>query len=233
MAQRPVFRPRRDALGVSELPVDFRWHAGLSASQKRKSVQSLHAAARDSHDVKVLEVSSKSTEEVGTVFSAFRLQFPRTSDGRWVTVESAYQAAKVFEGYGPFPEAESMEPREARRFVGRHRERPLWGFEFEGRHYPLTEGLGFYHLLYRRAILRGRPSAQERFTEIVETYDAFTDIEFNPKTAVNCQARCLALLVSARFRGEESEQAEMAWLDANIERPPSPGLESQGRLFGR
>lgn len=232
MAQRPVFRARRDTLGVSEVPVDFRWHAGLSASQKRKSAESLHAAARDSLGVKALEVSSKSSEEIGTEFSAFRLAFPRTSDGRWVTVESAYQSAKVFEGYGPFPEAESMEPREARRLVGRHRERPLLGFEFEGRHYPLTEGLGFYHLLYRRAILRGRPLAQERFTEIVETYDAFTDIEFNPKTAVNCQARCLALLVSARLRGEDSEQAEMAWLNANIERPPSPGLQSQGRLFG-
>lgn len=233
MAQRPVFRPRVDSLGVNESSLEFQWHPGLSVSQKRKSIASLHAASAKAWSVTALEVSSKSTEAIGQEFSAFSLHFARKSDGCLISVESAYQSAKVFEGHGPFEEVASMDPREARRAIGKYRELPLIAFQFEGRRYSLSHGPGLYHHLYRRAVLDGLPETLEMFKEISGRYGAFTDIEFNPKTAVNCQARCLALLVSADRRGELSDRAETAWLSANVLRPASGADPMQGQLFRR
>ena len=46
MAERPVFLPvEGGARLVREVPVAFRWHPGFAASQKRKNVAALHAAA--------------------------------------------------------------------------------------------------------------------------------------------------------------------------------------------
>ena len=46
MASRPVFIPAPDGQAlVSTQIVDFQWFAGLSVSQKQKSITSLHQAA--------------------------------------------------------------------------------------------------------------------------------------------------------------------------------------------
>ena len=44
MAERPVFFPRFDAVGVSERYYEFEWFPGFAPSQKRKCVASLHDA---------------------------------------------------------------------------------------------------------------------------------------------------------------------------------------------
>ena len=69
-----------------ETAVEFTWFAGMAISQKQKSIQSLHEAAkRRLGDVPILEISSKSPDPLGVRLSAFNLTFPLV--GRNVSVE--------------------------------------------------------------------------------------------------------------------------------------------------
>ena len=60
MASRPIFSPcsSGDSLVVTEF-IEFKWFPGMAESQKQKSIQSLHQAARDQANIKdCLEISS-------------------------------------------------------------------------------------------------------------------------------------------------------------------------------
>ena len=113
MASRPVFLP--DFSGpqlVQECSFDFPWAPGFAEVQKKKNVAALHGAARRNGIEKVLEISSKSEEELGKRLSAFSLKVPLNT-GKF-PLESVYQGSKTFERLGPFPEVFRMAPREAR-----------------------------------------------------------------------------------------------------------------------
>ena len=62
MAMRPVFIPLlNDGRFVAERMVEFKWHSGLSISQKQKTIRELHAMAINDWGVSnPVEVSSKS-----------------------------------------------------------------------------------------------------------------------------------------------------------------------------
>jgi len=64
----------------------------------------------------------------------------------------------------------------------------LIGFEFEGFSFPLTPKTAFYDWLYVSAIFPHR-----EWLARLNRYAGFTDIEFNPKHSINCQARSCAL----------------------------------------
>lgn len=51
----------------------------------------------------------------------------------------------------------------------------------------------FYDFLYINALI-SNPDLCER----VMGYDTFTDIEFNPKKSLNCQARAMAIFVTLK-----------------------------------
>lgn len=103
MASRPVFIPVYDDTSlVQERAFQFPWSPGFAESQKKKNVQALHAAAKKNGIGRVLEISSKSDEEVGRRLSAFSLKLE--IGGQKYPLESLYQGSKVFETCGPFPE---------------------------------------------------------------------------------------------------------------------------------
>ena len=58
---------------VGERLYDFEWVAGLSLSQNQKNIRTLHSIIKKSGIDNVLEVSSKSEDEVGRKLSAFNL----------------------------------------------------------------------------------------------------------------------------------------------------------------
>ncbi len=95
MANRPVYLPgvKGKAL-VTPVSVEFKWVAGMAASQKQKSIRSLHKAAAERNIAKVLEISSKSENPLGVKLSAFNLHIV-TPSGMKTTVENAFQASKV------------------------------------------------------------------------------------------------------------------------------------------
>jgi hypothetical protein len=205
VAQRPVFVPHLDeALLVRTVSMTFEWFPGLSATQRQRSVESLHAAARqldsaarqlDSID-RVLEVSTKSKEPLGVALSAFNLTLTDCNPPNRLSVECAFQGSKIFERGGPFKDIFGMSSREAKRDIRLKTSGPLVGFRFLNVDWPLEPRTAFYDWLYITA-LRQNPN----LTESISDYNAFTDIEFNPATSINCQAYSVALYVSMRQRG--------------------------------
>ena len=72
MASRPVFVAADKFPYVEIHRPEFDWNGGFAVSQKQKNIAALHAAfARRCPNKKVLEISSKSMQELGVKLSAF------------------------------------------------------------------------------------------------------------------------------------------------------------------
>lgn len=191
MAQRPVFFTRTCTpyYGISQ--VEFTYNAGFAPSQKRKNIDAIHEAYRRANPTHTpLEISSKSTNPLGVALSAFNLKLYVPSLGKYVPVECAYQAGKVFRCGGPYTDLLEVKPKDAKRDERLKTSGELIGFRFEGMDFPLVPVSYFYNYLYIRALMDQPDLAKE----VVE-YDAFTDIEFNPNKGLACQARSAAIFV--------------------------------------
>lgn len=199
MAVRPVFVPRETGrFLVDEIPIEFDWAPGFAEVQKKKNVLALHKAARGKGFNSLLEISSKSEIEVGRRLSAFSLKLK--IDGEVYGLESVYQGSKVFERCGPREELFHLAPREAKRAIRETDCGQLIAFELEGVRYPLSPKNAFYDWLYIRAI-----APHFDWIERKISYEAFTDIEFNPVKQVNCQARAFAEFLSLLRSGKLRE----------------------------
>jgi hypothetical protein len=207
MAVRPVFTPEWRAKPLAnETQVNFVWHAGLSVAQKQKSIRSLHAAAADVLGVpisKILEISSKSEQDVGRRLSAFVLELDLPNGVR-STVECAFQGSKRFCDGGPYTDLYGLDSRSAKRDPRLKSSGPLQAFSFFGDEWPLEPKTGFYDWLYISCVSRD----SELMAEIIQ-FEAFTDIEFNPAKSLNCQAHTaarLAAITKRRLLGSISEK---------------------------
>lgn len=197
MTQRPVFLPSRHSTRiVDEVPIAFRWNPGFAAIQKKKNVVAFHSAAASVGLAPLLEVSTKSEEELGRSLSAFNLEVGVSVEQK-VPVEVAYQGSKVFETGGPFTDLFMVQPREAKRDPRLRASGALVGFTFGGLQFPLSPPTAFYDWLFLRALVR-KPLLVDK----MGPYCGFTDIEFNPERSVNCQARSCATAVTLEARGE-------------------------------
>jgi hypothetical protein len=195
MAERPIFIPRTSGGRlVDTVPVAFKWHPGMSATQKKKNVYELHEAAKSRGLQRVLEVSSKSDWEIGRRLSAFH-QRVRVGES-YYKLESVFQGSKVFKSGGPFRELYEADPRDAKRDERIRSSGPLQCFKLEDKIYPLSPPSAFYDWLYIHAILPAR-----EWLKRLDQLDGFTDIEFNPDRSVNCQAYSCALFVAMEKRG--------------------------------
>jgi len=191
MASRPVFI----ALGepshlVKETLIQFDWNPGFAPIQKKKNIVAMHKAAARQGLAPLLEVSSKSEEKLGQRLSAFNLKI-QTKAGE-ISIESAYQGSKVFKFGGPYTDIYGKDSRSAKKDKRLQSSGPLIGFNFFGQEWPLVPKTAFYDWLYLSALV----SHQEFLKQRLFVYKGFTDIEFNPKKSINCQARTCALLVS-------------------------------------
>lgn len=233
MASRPVFIPDLEGQAlVTTRFLDFQWFAGLSLTQKQKSVIALHQAAHALPSIdKVLEVSTKSTEPLGAALSAFNLCFANLVPGNSLSVECAFQGSKVFEQGGPFTDIYAMTSREAKRDERLRVSGRLTGFEFANVQWPLEPQTAFYDWLYINA-LKHRADLADQLSE----YSAFTDIEFSPQKSINCQAYSVALFVSLQKRNhlEQATASPAAFLRYLESRPVVSARQddlAQGRLF--
>ncbi len=199
MAQRPIFVATQDGR-VLERIVDFEWHPGMAATQKRKSIRSLHKAAADSGIGPALEVSTKSESEVGQSLSALRLQI-HLPDLGGLPIECAFQGSKVFEGGGPFTDLYSASPLDVKRDPRLGESGMLVGFELSGDTWPLEPKTAFYDWLYLQALAQNHVLSDQ-----LPSFTAFTDIEFNPKKSVNTQARSCALYVALQRSRVDAEK---------------------------
>lgn len=228
MAERPVFLPQGNGKQlVREVSVPFTWHAGLAVSQKQKSIASLHESARAMLQVSSpLEVSTKSLDPVGQSLSAFRLSV--RLGNRVIPLESAFQGSKVFEGGGPYLDLLEGDARSAKTDPRIRDSGRIVGFQFDGEFWPTEPLTAFYDWLYIRTVA-DRPA----LLNSLRTHDAFTDIEFNPKRSINCQAHSAALLNALLSRGalQQAISGKAAFLDVMKGSITRNGNEVQQSLF--
>lgn len=237
MAQRPYFKADKEM--VLEDEISFEFHNGFAPSQKEKSRHSMHSKLKEKYpDAKILEVSTKSDEEIGKKLSAFNLKLDERP------FECIFQEAKCFKMKGLIKNTEDIidrlefsedkdvwekaeandakelenfiksnyieddyyikilpkdnNPRELRAvlraFMQANKNITLSHFYYKGEEFELHIDFKFksffYDFLYFRAL---RENLNEDEIEEFLTFDLFTDIEFNPKKSINCQARSCAL----------------------------------------
>jgi hypothetical protein len=197
MAKRPIFIPKTTGTELLvAMPIEFAWHPGMSKSQKQKSIRSLHDAARQARGIeRILEISSKSENELGIQLSAFNLIL--STNGFSASVEVLFQGSKVFSKGGPFNDIYGKTSREAKKDERLRQSGQLIAFRYNNRDWPLNPQTVFYDWLYLSA-LRQNPNFSERLLK----YDGFSDIEFNPEKSINCQAASAALYKSLAERGQ-------------------------------
>lgn len=244
MAERPVFLASRATTQgkdndrgplVQVVSVPFKWIPGLSAAQKKKNVESLHAAAKEHGIPKVLEVSTKSGDSLGFDLSAFNLQVE--FDGlQPMPLECAFQGSKVFQAGGPYTDLYAVTSREAKKDERLRTSGPVVSFRIAQQEFPTEPKTAFYDWLYAMTLAR-RVDLLERLVE----YDAFSDIEFNPKTSFNCQARSCAVTVSLQRMGllERATKSATSWIQTTGRFPeiagdpqsPAVGGNDQQLLF--
>lgn len=188
MATRPVFIAEKDKVLIKE--IEFNWHAGFAPSQKKKSIKELHRNFLEvAPSRRVLEISSKSDIAVGVSLSAFNLLIE--DYGKTIPFESIFQGSKKFENGGPYLDLMEVSPILAKRDPRLKNSGDLIGFSYKEEEWPNEPKTFFYDFMYIKAV-----ASQPQLLEELVTYDAFTDIEFNPKKSINCQAKAAALLVS-------------------------------------
>jgi len=201
MANRPIFIAKELHLspGVIVKDTEFKWHPGMSKSQKQKSITDLHASGVNKGLKNILEISSKSKTEIGVKLSAFNLKITTPKKLKF-SVETAFQSSKVFENGGPYTDLLHKTSREAKKDIRLKESGNLLGFSFFGKQFPTSPHTFFYDWLYLNA-LKQNPE----FVEELIRYEAFTDIEFNPKKSLNGQAYSAALFVSLYHSGQLNE----------------------------
>ena len=226
MAERPIFIPNKEGPAlVRTRHVQFQWFPGMSVSQKQKSIDALHDSASKLLGIsRILEVSSKSREELGVALSAFNLSFTTLKQNRTFSVECAFQGSKVFERGGPYIDIFGMTSREAKKDERLRSSGRLVSFRFFGTEWELEPRTAFYDWLYINALKK-----QPEITEKLLKYSAFTDIEFNPERSINCQAYSVALYVSLYERNllEEATSSKEDFLRIVQSAPVSNAMEDQ------
>jgi hypothetical protein len=201
MASRPIFIPCHEGGAfVLKQDVEFQWHPGMSINQKRRSIRSLHEA---SVVQPVLEISSKSESAFGQSLSAFNLHLLVNQDSH--PVENWFQASKSESQGTGFPHLLTKHPREGGRFFREKEAFELHHFHHQGRDYPLVPQTAFYDWIYVSALMQESNLARD-----LGSYGGFSDIEFNPKRSINCQAKSAALFCGL-VRAGKLENAMLSW----------------------
>lgn len=196
MAKRPIFITTYDKCFFQKVDIEFDFFSGFSLKQQQRSIRSLHDSFNKIHPVKnVLEISTKSENELGVSLSAFNLLI-KTKSGKEFSVESAFQASKVFEKGGPYEELLLLPSKQAKKDERLKNSGKIISFKFDKRVFSSEPKTYFYNWLYINTLYL----YPELYMKLLK-YDAFTDISFNPQKSINCQAESAAIFVSLYKQG--------------------------------
>lgn len=197
MAQRPIYIPQfENNILVKTEMVEFTYHSGFAVVQKQKSIEELHKSSQERFGLeRILEVSSKSKQDLGVALSAFNLMITDKPKKETYSVECAFQSSKVFENGGPYTDLLHATSRQAKKDERLKNSGGLIGFKFRSTEWQLNPLTAFYDWLYVNAL-----NQNTQFHDELMKYQAFTDIEFNPKKSINCQAYSIAMFVALAKR---------------------------------
>lgn len=175
--------------------ISFKWFPGFAKSQYQKSSESL---IKNFHNLypnyRVLEVSSASSSRIGVAASAFNLKMK--INNQVYTVEQLFQAGKVFENNGSQEQLLNYSSQYAKKEIRKIRtDDKLIGFRLFGKNFNLEPKTLFYNWLYINALAQ---PYNNKISSSIISYDAFSDIHFNPKSSINTQAEGCAFYVKLK-----------------------------------
>ena len=200
--QRPYFLPYKNGIGVEQETIDFKYYSGFSTSQKLKTIESFHHEILQKYkNLKVLEISTKSNEELGQKLSAFNLKSETINKKIPFTVETAFQSSKVFENGGPYKDLLEKTSKEAKTDERLRTSGKIISLNFFNKDYPTEPKTLFYDWLYINVLEKNKDLHKALFQ-----YNCFTDIEFNPAKSINCQAHAVALFISMKKNNIDFEK---------------------------
>ena len=207
MAIRPIFIPTLHSPFFEKRDVSFKWHAGFSLSQKQKSLSSLHQNAKELFNIReLLEISTKSPQQLGNKLSAFNLRaFVKNKSydsDRQYSLETLFQTSKVFNNNMHCIDLLRMEELDIRKEIREREKRGLSHFAHDGDIWNLEPKGAFYNFLYIRSLLQ-----IPHLFEALEEFDAFSDIAFNPNKSFNCQAESVSIFVGLNRAGISPNKA--------------------------
>lgn len=199
MAKRICFISTPSELSIyKEIEVEFEYFNGFAVSQKQKSIRSLHEKVNKmDKSLKILEVSTKSTNPVGVALSAFNLKFYEINTDKEYPLENIFQSSKVFERGGPYRDLLNVHPKDAKRDERLKSSGNLIHFNYNGIIWEKEPKTMFYDWIYMSSLYRN-----ESLSKKILEFNAFTDIEFNQEKSINCQARSAAIFVSLSKLGK-------------------------------
>ena len=195
---KPVFMPRvnSDNLVKTDM-VRFERHVGFASRQKKKSINDMHQVIRKKYGFNnVLELSSKSGNKLSFLLSPLSLKLTNEYDGKQYSVENAFQSSGVFEDGGPYTDLLTAPPRQAKKDERLITSGELMSYNYFGIEWSVEPLTAFYDWLYVNALKQNTQLHEE-----VMQYQAFTDMEFNPKKSIHCAAYALAMFVALNKRG--------------------------------
>ena len=190
--EKPIFK---------EMEIEFKYYTGFAISQKQKSINAMHEKIKQlDRSLRVLEISTKSSNPIGVSLSAFNLKFLDENSGYEYPLENIFQSSKKFKLGGPFRDLLSVSPKDAKRDERIKKSGNLVCFNYDNIEWELEPKTMFYDWLYIKSLYRN-----ECLSKKILDYDAFTDIEFNHTKSINCQARSAAIFVSLSKIGKLEE----------------------------
>lgn len=209
MAVRPVFEVISYKPFYRKVSTEFVYCSGFSMAQRQRCVDNLHSAWLEKNNGRILEVSRASRERLGQGLSAFCLKVPFTNGGE-TTVECLFQGSKCFEKGGPYTDLYYTTSKEAKQDPRLKESGNLVKFSLQGRDFPLDPPTYFYDWLYINAL-----NLDKKIHNELLSYDAFTDIMFNPEKQINCQAEAVAIFVGLSRYGllEKALESKESFLD--------------------
>lgn len=196
MALKKYFKSNLLKNIVEEKFVDYKFFPGFSITQKQKNIIEIHKniLKKEGINNKILEVSSKSNLNLGVELSAFNLCLT-TKKNKNISVESIFQASKVFENGGPYRDIMNKTSKEAKRDERIKNSGKLISFFYNDEKWELEPKTLFYDWIYINTLWINIIEKKIDINDIL-TYNIFTDIEFNHEKSLNCQARSLALFIN-------------------------------------
>jgi hypothetical protein len=191
MASRLIFKALTNEVGVEVKQINFEYFSGFAVSQRQKSIKSLHKNAAEQGYNNILEVSTKSPDELGAYLSAFNLSTKTQKEKYEFTVECAFQASKVFEKGGPYVDILKKSSHEAKKDMRLRNSGEILKFIFFNYTFEKNPPTFFYDWLYINTLIKN-----DNLIDKLKLYNIFSDIEFNQNKSINCQAYSLALFKS-------------------------------------
>ena len=195
MAKKKYFKIDLINNKVEEKEIEYIFSPGFAKIQKEKNIKSIkeNIEKKEGFENKILEVSTKSDTDLGVKLSAFNLSI-KTKKDRIISVEMLFQSSKKFEKGGPFLDILDKDSKFAKKDTRLRESGKLVCFIYNGEKWELEPKTLFYDWLYINTLDINIKEKKLNLEEI-KKYQIFTDVEFNHKKSINCQARSLALYI--------------------------------------